>query len=68
MALSCAVKPDRRTIAPFAGKLQGRIEITFSEILWSATKRGFWPADSELLTHYGNGVRWLEKCWPDGVC
>jgi hypothetical protein len=23
---------------------------------------------SELLTHYGNGVRWLEKCWPDGVC
>jgi hypothetical protein len=33
MALSCAVKPDHSTIAPFVGKLQGRIEITSSEIL-----------------------------------
>ena len=30
MALSCAVKPDHSTVAPFVGKLQERIEIIFS--------------------------------------
>jgi hypothetical protein len=40
MALSCAVKPDHSTIAPFLGRLQGRIEFIFSEILLVCYEEG----------------------------
>jgi transposase len=40
MALSCGVKPDHSTIASFVGRLQGRIEIIFSEILLVCFEEG----------------------------
>jgi transposase len=40
MALSCGVKPDHSTIAAFVGRLQGRIEIIFSEILLVCFEEG----------------------------
>ena len=40
MALSCGMRPDHSTLAAFVGKLQGRIEVIFSEVLLVCHEEG----------------------------
>ena len=40
MALSCGIRPDHSTLAAFVEKLQGRIEILFSEVLLVCHEEG----------------------------
>ena len=40
MALACGVRPDHSTLAAFVEKLQGRIEIVFSEVLLVCHEEG----------------------------
>src|SRR5450755_2239025 len=40
MALSCGIRPDHSTLAGFVEKLQGRIEVIFSEVLLVCHEEG----------------------------
>ncbi len=40
MALACGLRPDHSTIAAFVGKLEGRIELIFSEVLLVCHEEG----------------------------
>ena len=40
LALACGIRPDHSTLAAFVGKLQGRIELIFSEVLLVCHEEG----------------------------
>jgi transposase len=40
LALACGMRPDHSTLAAFVGKLQGRIELIFSEVLLVCHEEG----------------------------
>jgi hypothetical protein len=40
LALGCGIRPDHSTLAAFVGKLQGRIELIFSEVLLVCHEEG----------------------------
>jgi len=40
MALACGIQPDHSRLAGFVGKLTGRIEVIFSEVLLVCHEEG----------------------------